>query len=74
MTASRNPTSNKRRSHEHGLPTAAVVRRRRRPPPWTSLRLAISTANRLRRADTALRFNLIVDDYDTINPVTRTAR
>lgn len=30
--------------------------------------------NRLRRSDTALRFNLIVDDYDTIDSVTRTAR
>jgi len=74
MTASRTPHENQRRRREHGLPTAAVVRRRRRPPPWTSLHLATRPANRLRHIATAPRFNLIVDDYDKINPVTRTAR
>ena len=74
MSASRIPMNATTPAATDGLPTAALVRRRRRPPPWTRLHIAIRQANHLRRIATAPRFKLIVDDYDKINPVTRTAR
>ena len=73
MTASRNPTSTDvAAAHTACPPRRSCVARaaRHRGQACT----ARHDANRLRRIATAPCFNLIVDDYDTINPVTRTPR
>ena len=74
MTASRNPTSTNAAVTNTACPprrSCVAGAARRRGQACTSRH---EPANRLRRIATALRFNLMVDDYDMINTVTRTTR